>query len=171
MKITLLIALLCVGYNLFAQFFAQGDLTLTKERLPQTTTYIAKTEDKQYDSNLKNGFDDFWELTDVKYVNSLDDLDLEDQSISYFTSISITVDDNLSVQTYPYLAIVVGGKEDLDKRIVATITLDNFGSERSAEEAGYRAYGFANIMQDFISIKLENIDEIEDEYPGLRYKI
>jgi len=59
----------------------------------------------------------------------------------------------------------------LDKRIVATITLDNFGSERSAEEAGYRAYGFANIMQDFISIKLENIDEIEDEYPGLRYKI
>lgn len=155
MRTTLLIALLCVSYNLSAQFFAQGDLTLTKERLPQTTTYIAKTDDKQYDSNLKNGFDDFWELTDVKYVNSLDDLDLEDESNSYFIPLTKTVSDGMSTQKYPYLALVVGGKEDLTQRIVASLTLDNFGSEKMAVEAGYRAYNFANMMQDFIEMKIE----------------
>ncbi|MGB0933445.1 MAG: hypothetical protein ACPGU5_04135 [Lishizhenia sp.] len=171
MRLLLIPALMLFAFNLSAQFFGDANKKMTVDRFSSTTTYIVKSESKRYNTNLKNGFDDFWELTDVKYVESLEDLDLKDESISYFTTLTITINDNLSEQSYPYLALVVGGKENLKQRVIATITLDNFGYERSAEEAAYRAYSFANIMQDYIQIKTENIKAVEDEYPGLLYKL
>lgn len=149
------LTLLLCTFQLSAQFGGTCDVSVLKERLKSSTTYIVLTGDEKFDDNLAKGFEHFWNLTEYEFVASESEFDQADQSNSYLVPTTMTVSDQYSTQHYNRYSLLIGGTENVFYRTAADIILDNFGYEKYITEAAYRAYGIPKLLQDFIQMRLD----------------
>ncbi|MFK8039259.1 MAG: hypothetical protein AB8B74_13275 [Crocinitomicaceae bacterium] len=141
--------------NLFSQFGGTCSPKLIKERFLKSTVLIISTGFDEMDERLKLGFEKYWEHTDYKFVARDYKYSTSDKSISYLVPVTMTVEDNLSSQQYNRYALIMGGDEDIFKRTVADVVLDNFSHEKYVVDATYRATGIVKMMHDFIEMKID----------------
>lgn len=150
-----LVSLFLIINGVNAQGIGKCPAHILNTRFVKSKTYILLTNNEQFNTNLINGFEENWTLTEFEFVESLENMSLTDTSISYLIPYEINVSDGYGTSNnYPRIGLFVGGKETLENRNGASIIFDFFGRERFIEEAGYRAYGIAKILQDIIDVKM-----------------
>lgn len=170
MKLTITLLTILITSQLFAQFGGTYSAEVLTSRFLKTKTYIVLTGDKHFDENLAAGFKEFWTITEYEFIESEDKIDIKDQSVSYVIPIKMTVTDNYSTQEYFRYGLVMGGNEPFLTRNLADIILDNFGYEKRATEAAYRAFGIPKMMQDFIQMRIDGEPISGNTITMVRYK-
>ena len=155
MKIIIYCFFIITSFQLNAQFGGTQKKEILTSRFLKTNLHILLTGDEHFDKNLKKGFEDFWTITEFEFIKNLDEIDTEDESVSYLCPTQKTITDNYSTQTYNRYGILIGGKENFNFRNVADIILDNFGYEKFVIEAAYRAYDMPKLMQDYIQMRID----------------
>ncbi len=154
LKIFFFITLFCFQLISFSQYGGTCSPKLLKERFLKSTVIVISTGSEEMDKRLKIGFEKYWEVTDYEFVPQDYEYSSEDKSISYLVPVTMTVETNVSEQEYNRYALIMGGEEDIFKRTVADVILDNFSHEKYVTDAAYRATGIVKMMHDFIEMKL-----------------
>lgn len=155
-KETLSILLLIFAfYSSKAQYGSCNTTKLELENFKSSKTLVVLTGNKEFDENLKLGMNTYWKLTDYDFIEESEvKSKLSNKKYSFIMPLENQITDNVSTQSYPILALLLGGRTD-GYNMIAHNEIDNFGKEKSVIDASYRAKHLIKILHDYMLLKLD----------------
>lgn len=132
-----------------------------------TELKVVLTGTKEFDEELKKGFENQWEHMDYEFVGDDFEKDLSNESHSFFVPIIKAVGpapNTLEKDTtyYHKYVLMKGGKEALsdykssDFIAEGRISEKGVGIEKSYADVAYRAEHMVGMVSDYVSFKLED---------------
>ncbi len=141
-----------------AQLSAIGYKSKEYDALLATKTYVLITGDTAYDNNMKIAMKE-WKLTSYDYIGGEDfKTKISDNSASFI--LPITIFTGSARQQFHYLALINGGKKNLDKYVyqdmLAYAVINHFGDEETNTLCAYRLTNMVASMVKTMDIVKKN---------------
>ena len=161
MKKTRLIlpALAVLTCNAFAQLSAVDYKNDDFAQFKSNKTYVVKTGDANFDSEMASVMTGEWKITSFDFVDKKDfGTKIKDKTASFI--LPITIETGTPNQNYHYLALINGGKKNLDKYtyddMLAYAVINHWGSEPNNIDCSYRVRNMVESMIDAMTIVQKN---------------
>lgn len=146
-------------------------------------TYGVKTGDAAYDAALESTLKDIWKITSYEMLEAKDlKTKITDATASFI--LSIVIETGKSNQNYHYIALINGGKKNIDRYsyddMIAYGVINHWGNEINNTDCAFRLRNILESMVDALNITQKNdikgnskkiVDGLRDHYNGKASKI
>jgi hypothetical protein len=149
MKNYLLLILIFLRLNAFSQLSAVDYASEKFAQFKGSKTYVVKTGDQKFDSEMEMAMNDLWKITPFEIISSETfETKIPDKSASFILP--------ASVGEYDFLILIVGGKKNLQKYVyedmVAYCPIHHWGNETVNTECAYRVRNMMESMIEAVDI-------------------
>jgi hypothetical protein len=142
------LVLLVTSTSLLGQYV--GDGVKKVERFLDSKTKVILSGDEKFDAQLKKGFEEWWTITEFEYIESREDIDLTDESISYINFYNVNMLIGTTSLDFPRYGIILGGKGSMESQQLAFCLMDRYGREVNSSDITYRIFGMIKMLHDIV---------------------
>lgn len=155
----ILSALALISCNAFAQLSAIDYKSEDFAQFKSNKTYVVKTGNANFDSEMANVMTNEWKITSFDFVSSKDfENKIKEKTASFI--LPVTIETGNANQNYHYLALINGGKKNLDRYsyddMLAYAVINHWQSEPENIDCAYRVRNMVEAMIDAMSIVQKN---------------
>ncbi len=149
-KSFLLLLLTVLTMTSFAQYSAVSYTSPEFTQFKSTKTFVVRTGNAKFDTAVESAVKESWKVTPIDFISGADfKTKINDNSASFITLITIIPSGNAN-QAYHYLALLNGGKKNLDKYgysdMIAYSPINHWSDEPENTDCAWRVRNMLEAM-------------------------